>query len=71
MSSSHNLSFAALNTYEQALAFFDVEASVPDEFFPTLYTTKVSTLSRPIRTQAPLVVALSLWKVPSGILLTA
>jgi uncharacterized protein YerC len=34
----------ALNTYEQALAFFDVQSTVADEFIPTLYTTKVSAL---------------------------
>lgn len=32
---------AALNTYEQALAFFDAHATVADEFLPTLFTTKV------------------------------
>lgn len=38
--STHSLT--ALNNYEQALAFFDVDATTADEFFPTLYTTKVS-----------------------------
>jgi ubiquitin carboxyl-terminal hydrolase 25 len=32
-----------LKTYEQALAFFDAQTNVADEFIPTLYTTKVST----------------------------
>ena len=31
----------ALNTYEQALAFFDADPTVADEFVPTLFTTKV------------------------------
>jgi A repeated domain in UCH-protein len=70
ISSSHNLPFVALNTYEQALAFFDAQATLPDEFFPTLYTTKVSALSRRITTQAPLVSFLGLWEVRSGMRLT-
>ena len=33
-----------LNTYEQALAFFDTDVTVADDFVPTLYTSKVRTV---------------------------
>jgi ubiquitin carboxyl-terminal hydrolase 25 len=43
-SQSQLTSLTALRTYEQALAFFEAPPTLADEFFPSLYATKVSNL---------------------------